>query len=347
MLCDHRPMARPIIDPETPPPGPFRPEFWRSPLRGPWLTAVLGLVLLIGLPVVIITGLLSNDAYQPGLGANALGRHTGGLLDLYLFGWPTEPAWLYAVSQGLHVTIGLAVVPVVLAKLWSVIPRLFEWPPVHSPAHALERLSLALLVGGALFELVTGILNIQYWYAFPFFFTQAHYYGAWVFIAAFVVHVALKLGTMRRSLRTRGAVLDAAAGPGTNAGGAALAAHRSRAGDNVAADPARNGDGRIGAAVPAGLRAVRGWPVSSPRLPAPAGSDTAGSAWLSGQQDVGGVGDRAACGGLGLAAGGARQALAVALARAATRPSAAHLRPPDRLRGGMVDHATLERRAVA
>ncbi len=71
-----------------------------------------------------------------------------------------------------------------LAKLWSVIPRLFEWPPSRSPAHALERLTLALLVGGALFEFVTGILNIQYWYAFKFDFTHAHYYGAWVFIGA-------------------------------------------------------------------------------------------------------------------------------------------------------------------
>jgi DMSO/TMAO reductase YedYZ molybdopterin-dependent catalytic subunit len=171
------------------------------------LTAVLGLALLIGLPVVIVTGLLSNDAYQPGLGGNSLGR-TLGPLDVYLFGWPTRPVWLYALSQGLHVTVGLALFPVVLAKLWSVIPRLFEWPPVRTPAHALERASLALLVGGALFEFVTGILNIQYWYAFPFFFTEAHYYGGWVFIGAFVAHVTLKVGTMRSSLKTRRAVLD-------------------------------------------------------------------------------------------------------------------------------------------
>ena len=29
------------------PPGPFQPSFWRSPLRGPWLTAALGTVLLV------------------------------------------------------------------------------------------------------------------------------------------------------------------------------------------------------------------------------------------------------------------------------------------------------------
>jgi hypothetical protein len=32
---------------EHPPPGPFRKEFWRIPLRGPWLTSVFGPVLLL------------------------------------------------------------------------------------------------------------------------------------------------------------------------------------------------------------------------------------------------------------------------------------------------------------
>jgi DMSO/TMAO reductase YedYZ molybdopterin-dependent catalytic subunit len=172
---------------------------------------MLGLVLLIGLPIVAITGLFSNDAYQPGLGGNALGRHLGPL-DIYLFGWPNAPTFLYAVTQGAHVTLGLALFPVVLTKLWSVIPRLFEWPPVRSPAHALERLTLALLVGGALFEFVTGILNIQYWYAFHFDFPQAHYYGAWVFIGALIAHVTVKFATMRHSLTTREEVLAVTGG---------------------------------------------------------------------------------------------------------------------------------------
>ena len=202
-------MRLPSVDPTKPPPGPFGQDFWRSPLRGPWLTAVLGLVLLVGLPIVIVTGLLSNDAYQPGLGANALRRDISGPFDFYLFGWPTQPSWLYALTQGLHVSIGLALVPVLLAKLWSVIPRLFEWPPIRDPAHVLERLSLALLVGSALFEFVTGIINIQYWYAFNFSFTQAHYYGAWMFIGAFLAHIALKFKTMRRSLTSRAEVLEA------------------------------------------------------------------------------------------------------------------------------------------
>jgi DMSO/TMAO reductase YedYZ molybdopterin-dependent catalytic subunit len=46
-------------------------------------------------------------------------------------------------------------------------------------------------------------MNIQYYYAWPFGFYQAHYYGAWVFIAAFVVHVAFRLRTMVSALRGR------------------------------------------------------------------------------------------------------------------------------------------------
>jgi DMSO/TMAO reductase YedYZ molybdopterin-dependent catalytic subunit len=67
----------------------------------------------------------------------------------------------------------------------------------------LERLSLLLLVGGILFEIATGVLNIQYDYVFGFSFYTAHYYGAWVFTGAFVVHVALKLPHMVRALRSR------------------------------------------------------------------------------------------------------------------------------------------------
>jgi DMSO/TMAO reductase YedYZ molybdopterin-dependent catalytic subunit len=194
-----------LVDPAAPPPGPFRRTFWRSPLRGPWLTSLFSLGLLVAIPIIAVTGFLSNAIYYPRLGANSIGRPLGPL-DFYLLPFPTHPSWLYALTQGLHVTIGLAAFPIVLAKLWSVIPKLFEWPPLRSPAQALERLSLALLVGGALFEFATGILNIQYYYLFPFFFTTAHYYGAWVFTAAFVFHSAVKFGTMRRALATRSAM---------------------------------------------------------------------------------------------------------------------------------------------
>jgi DMSO/TMAO reductase YedYZ molybdopterin-dependent catalytic subunit len=166
------------------------------------LTSVFGAVLLVLIPIVALTGLVSNAAYNPWLAGNNVGRHLGPL-DVYLFTFPTRPVWLYAFTQGTHVTVSLLAMPLILAKLWSVIPKLFEWPPLRSPAHALERVTLALLVGSVLFEFVTGLMNIQYDYEFTFFFTPAHYYGAWVFIAAFIFHVSVKLPTMRASLRTR------------------------------------------------------------------------------------------------------------------------------------------------
>ena len=187
--------------PATPPPGPFRATSWRSPLRGRWLTSVFGAVLLAGIPVLFLTGLFSYAAYNPELGNDL--TPDKGVLGFYLFDWPTKPVWLYAANQGIHVIGGLALFPVLLAKLWSVIPRLFAWPPLTSPAQALERLGLLLLVGGALFEFVTGIMNVQYWYAFGFSFYTAHLYGAWVFFAGFVLHVAVKLPLQRRVLRSR------------------------------------------------------------------------------------------------------------------------------------------------
>ncbi|MFD2078247.1 Oxidoreductase molybdopterin binding domain-containing protein [Actinopolymorpha cephalotaxi] len=190
--------------PDTTRTNPFRPTFWRSPLRGPWLTSVLGLVLLVGLTLVFVTGLLSYDAYNPWLGGKFNDPTPGrGILGFYLFEWPTRPVWLYRLTQGVHVLVGLALVPVLLAKLWSVIPKLFAWPPVASPAQAIERLSLLLLVGGGFFEFATGIVNIQYWYVFPTGFYAAHFYGAWVFVAALVVHVAFRTRIVVTALRSR------------------------------------------------------------------------------------------------------------------------------------------------
>ncbi|OBH68727.1 hypothetical protein A5684_24780 [Mycobacterium intracellulare] len=175
-------------------------RLWRSPLRGPWLTAVFGSVLLVTLPIVILTGLLSYIAYGPRFGQAIPGDV--GWLTLPTFDWPTDPSWLYRLTQGLHVGLGLVLIPVVLAKLWSVIPRLFAVPPARSVAQLLERVSLLMLVGGILFEIVTGVLNIQYDYIFGFSFYTAHYFGAWVFITGFVMHVAIKCRRMWSGLRS-------------------------------------------------------------------------------------------------------------------------------------------------
>jgi DMSO/TMAO reductase YedYZ molybdopterin-dependent catalytic subunit len=186
-----------------PPPGPFRPGFWRSPLRGPWLTSFLGTLLGPLILVIAFTGLISHDAYYPELGNNATidpAHDIGVLLHLPI----STPTWTYALTQGLHVTIGLITIPVLLAKLWSVIPRLFTWPAVRSPAQAVERLSLLLLVGGGLFEFATGLLDIQDYYPWHFGFVLAHYYGAWVFFTAFTLHVCVKLPVVVRTYKERG-----------------------------------------------------------------------------------------------------------------------------------------------
>jgi DMSO/TMAO reductase YedYZ molybdopterin-dependent catalytic subunit len=105
------------------------------------------------------------------------------------------------VTEGIHVMLGLALVPVVLAKLWSVVPKLFVWPPWRSVASLLERVSLVLVVGGVIFEMTTGILNIEYHE--PISFYTGHLYGAWAFMAGFAIHICVKFGEMVRALRSR------------------------------------------------------------------------------------------------------------------------------------------------
>ena len=186
----------------SPPPGPFRAGFWRSPLRGPWLTSILGSILLVCMSVSAVTGFASHAAYNPSLGRNAIVDRAH---DLPLtFDWFAGPSWLYALSQGLHVNVGLFAIPIVLVKLWSVIPRLFAWPPAATPAQAVERASVALLVSSTVLLLATGVLNIQYFYVFRFNFVVVHYYAAVIFVAAFALHVAIKMPVVMRSYRTRG-----------------------------------------------------------------------------------------------------------------------------------------------
>jgi DMSO/TMAO reductase YedYZ molybdopterin-dependent catalytic subunit len=191
--------------PKDPPPGPSREDFWLSPVRGPWLTTILGSVLFVAVVVVGATGFFSHAAYDPDLGRNAIVPR-GHDLQLLVFNWPTRPTWLFALNQSVHTIVGIVAVPLLLAKLWSVIPKLFAWPPVRSPAQALERISLLGLVGGAIFQFGTGIFNAQLYYPWHFNFVVAHYYGAWVFLTALFLHVAIKLPTMRAAIRERGAL---------------------------------------------------------------------------------------------------------------------------------------------
>lgn len=131
------------------------------------------------------------------------------------FWWPTRPVWLYRFTQGLHVATGIAAIPLLVAKLWSVWPKLFARHVIGGLTRQLERLSILVLVGSMIFQLSTGLLNIAQWYAFDFFFPPAHYAVAWVATGAIMVHVAVKLPIIRRAL---GEPVD----PTAVAGGGAL-----------------------------------------------------------------------------------------------------------------------------
>jgi hypothetical protein len=170
--------------PTAPRHGPMRPGAFPSKLRSTRLTARLGVALGVAFGVCFLTGLLSH-----------LIQHPPGW-----FWWPARPVWLYRATQGVHVATGLATVPLLGAKLWSVYPRLFAWPPVRSLAHAAERAGVAVLVAAALFQVVSGILNVSRWYApMPFFFTTGHYWVAWLAVGALLVHVGVQLPAVRRA----------------------------------------------------------------------------------------------------------------------------------------------------
>jgi DMSO/TMAO reductase YedYZ molybdopterin-dependent catalytic subunit len=166
-----------------------------SPLRSPRLTAHLGLWLGAAFTVCFATGLISHALQHP---------------PGWWF-WPTRPVQLYRVTQGLHIATGLACFPLLTAKVWSVFPKLFTWPPARSVPHALERGAVALLSGAALFELVTGLLNIAYWYSLmPFGFVGAHYWTAWLLAGALLLHVAAKLPVIRAGITRGGTTAPAA-----------------------------------------------------------------------------------------------------------------------------------------
>ena len=179
---------------------PPREEELAGPLHDERVAARLGLALGVAFGICFITGLLSHAIQQPP----------------WWFTWPTRPVNLYRVTQGAHVITGIASIPLLLAKLATVYPKLFTWPPVRSAPHALERLSVLVLVGAAFFELVSGLLNIAHWYPWGFFFPTAHFAVAWIAIGAILVHLAVKLPIIRRALgeRVDASSHDPSHGPG-------------------------------------------------------------------------------------------------------------------------------------
>jgi DMSO/TMAO reductase YedYZ molybdopterin-dependent catalytic subunit len=169
-------------------PGSFarrRDETLADPRHSTRTAAVLGISLGACFTVCFLTGLYSHFAQHPP----------------EWFSLPAGPSGLYRLTQGLHVATGIAAVPLLLAKLWSVYPRFFQWPIVQSVPHLIERLSLVPLVAGALFMLFSGVANIDLWYPLPLFFPTGHYWVAWLTIGAMVMHVGAKLTITRQALR--------------------------------------------------------------------------------------------------------------------------------------------------
>ncbi|HZA05329.1 MAG TPA: molybdopterin-dependent oxidoreductase [Propionibacteriaceae bacterium] len=167
-----------------------RPTWWphfSSTLRSTALTARLGLAVGIAFGLCFLTGLLSYYQYSP-------------------WSWlptPTGPEWGYRLTQGIHVTTGIASIPLIVVKLWSVYPDAFRWPPFPSAKRTIERISLALLVAASLVQLVTGLANVLGWYPFPWDFIVVHYALAYVVIGSVLLHVGIKLPDINYGLRAR------------------------------------------------------------------------------------------------------------------------------------------------
>ncbi|MGW8432217.1 molybdopterin-dependent oxidoreductase [Curtobacterium citreum] len=119
--------------------------------------------------------------------------------------FPTRPVQLYQFTQGLHITAGIAIIPLLLAKLNAVMPALAQTPPVRGVLHLLERLSIAVLVSAAIVQVGTGLVNTYQWYPWPFPFRQVHNALAYVIIGSLVVHVGVKLRIIARYWRARDA----------------------------------------------------------------------------------------------------------------------------------------------
>lgn len=157
-----------------------------SPLHDERVAAILGIALGVTFSVCFLTGLYShyqqeqNDA---------------------LFVIPARPIGLYRLTQGLHVATGIASVPLLVAKLWTVLPSFYEWPPVRSVDHLVQRLMLVPLVAGSLFMLFSGVGNIALWRPWGFDFRRGHHWVAWITIGALIAHMGAKWTTTHRALR--------------------------------------------------------------------------------------------------------------------------------------------------
>ena len=155
-----------------------------APARTARTTVVIGRLLAAAFVVCFLTGLYSHLLQEP-------------LPGMRFLTWPG----VYAFTQGVHITVGIAIFPLLLGKLWTVFPRLLLWPPIGSPLQVLERASVALLVSSALLEPSIGLVNTYQWYPWPFPVRQTHFALDWVIVGSIAVHVAVKLPIIVRFWR--------------------------------------------------------------------------------------------------------------------------------------------------
>ena len=66
--------------------------------------------------------------------------------------------------------------------------------------HALERGSFFVLIAASFFELVTGLFNAAQNYPWSFYFPTAHYAVAWIVAGSLLIHIAVKIPVIRRTL---------------------------------------------------------------------------------------------------------------------------------------------------
>lgn len=163
-----------------------------SAVRNEWVSTVLGIALGVMFGICFLTGLISHLIQHP----------------LSWLEWPAAPTNAYRWITATHSVTGVATVPLLLGKLWSVYPKLRAWPPFRDLRHALERLSLVPLVAGSLVLLTGGMADHFYWFKAPRFFTPTHYWVAWITMGALLVHIGARLDVASRALRLSEAVPD-------------------------------------------------------------------------------------------------------------------------------------------
>ena len=175
-----------------------RESFWRSPLRGPWLTTHARRAAAARScsswrrpassrtpPTSPTSGATRSSRRR---GPAAAGLRLAGVAVLALRAHPGPARERRA--RGGPVPAGQAVVgdPAAVRVAAGARPR------------ARDRAAVARAAGRRRdLRVRHGILNAQFYYPFHFNFVVAHYYGAWVFLAALAIHVAIKLPVIVRA----------------------------------------------------------------------------------------------------------------------------------------------------